>query len=103
MISRFEIEGDSMEPSLKKGSRILVSKWPTYKKGDIVVFEKGGRNFIKRIVGRPGECINFGSNSQKLSKNQYYVLGDNLCDSLDSRKLGPIEKSNIKGKMLFSY
>ena len=33
----------------------------------------------------------------KLSKNEYFVLGDNREDSMDSRYYGPINKKNIKG------
>jgi signal peptidase I len=33
-----------------------------------------------------------------INNKKYWVLGDNLADSLDSRKLGYIEKHHILGK-----
>ena len=38
--------------------------------------------------------------SQKLGKNQYFVLGDNRNLSIDSRYFGPISKSDILGKVV---
>lgn len=35
----------------------------------------------------------------KIPENSYYVLGDNRCNSVDSRKFGVIEKNKIKGKL----
>lgn len=34
----------------------------------------------------------------KLSEDQYYVLGDNRNDSIDSRRIGPISRDIIKGR-----
>ncbi len=80
--------------------------------------------YVKRIIGMPGDVMNIKNNqiyinnqnikenylSQALRKNQYlqdknirlsnsqyYVLGDNRNNSLDSRDFGPIEKTNILG------
>ncbi|MDP2586837.1 MAG: signal peptidase I [Candidatus Komeilibacteria bacterium] len=35
-----------------------------------------------------------------LTDEQYYVVGDNRANSLDSRRIGPITTANIKGKAL---
>ena len=34
-------------------------------------------------------------------KNQYFVMGDNRTNSLDSRMIGPFDKKYIKGKTSF--
>jgi signal peptidase I len=37
----------------------------------------------------------------KLSRNQYFVLSDNLDHGYDSRNLGPISADSIIGKMIY--
>ena len=95
--------------------------------GDVVVFAHPGvkqTTFLKRIVGLPGDLIElkckriFVNNQSitphaqgpvghsqlldlmwQLEGDEYFVLGDNPCDSLDSRRLGPIKLSWIIGKV----
>lgn len=77
---------------------------------------------IKRIVGLPGDDVEVRENSvwingeevstserknpiirnYHLGEDQYFVLGDNTENSLDSRMHGPIEKSSIYGKVLWA-
>jgi signal peptidase I len=86
--------------------------------------------YIKRIIGLPGETVELIGghiviyNSQHpegeqlnedeylvksqinetakvtLGENEYYVVGDNRNNSLDSRRFGAIQLSNIRGKAL---
>lgn len=81
----------------------------------------GGDSFIKRIVGLPGETVemingdiyingklkkidaeiykdNLSIESITLADDEYYVLGDNRKDSVDSRFIGPIPLKEITGK-----
>jgi len=39
--------------------------------------------------------------SVKLGEDEYFVMGDNRTNSLDSRQLGPINKSYIIGRVWF--
>lgn len=84
---------------------------------------------IKRVIGLPGEKIEIINNKlyindkeyqedylknnlkykdfylkdlgyDKIPKDMYLVLGDNRENSLDSRKIGLIKKSEINGKIL---
>ena len=87
--------------------------------------------YIKRIIGLPGETVElkegkiFIRNSEhpegirlneanyltqssineeslvELSEGEYFVVGDNRDNSLDSRRIGPIVFSSIKGKAFF--
>lgn len=61
--------------------------------------------YIEQIA--PGEdmniggCLDFSANAQiriVLQKNQYYVMGDNRRDSLDSRCFGPVTADRLIGK-----
>lgn len=89
-ISTFIIEGHSMEPTLKKGEKILASYIPFIfrkpKQDDIIVFKSEDQYLIKRI--------------KSIEKNGYFVTGDNGKDSLDSRKLGVIPDMRIVGKVI---
>ena len=114
------VNGTSMFPYLEDGDFLIMEKYdlnPDY--DDVVILENDGRLIIKRIVGKPGDTISFdGSsvyvNGQRrqedyisfatdpgkdvaLKDNEYYVLGDNRPDSMDSRTIGPISKDKIKG------
>lgn len=90
---------------------------------DIVVIQTSQSKIIKRIIGLPGETIEYKDNKlyindkeiedpypsqvtsdiekQIIPNNTYYVLGDNRTDSVDSRILGPIDKDKILGHATF--
>jgi signal peptidase I len=38
-----------------------------------------------------------------LSENQYFVMGDNRSDSLDSRNYGAVSKEQIHGKAILIF
>ncbi len=78
-----------MVPALKPGDYILVSTWfRCISTGNMVVFKypKSGMLLVKRISRINGE--------------EYYVLGDNLPKSQDSREFGWIERRDIIGKVI---
>lgn len=86
------------------------------------------QHFIKRVVGLPGETVvinndqvsiineehpegvlieepylefetkTLGDFNVTLGDNEYYLLGDNREESLDSRSFGPVDESLIVGK-----
>ncbi|MHB8443452.1 MAG: nickel-type superoxide dismutase maturation protease [Patescibacteria group bacterium] len=93
-IKFLKVKGDSMYPTIADGSVVFISflkyLFLPPKVGDIVVIKTDKFNnilILKRI--------------SDIKNNEYYVLGDNLNDSFDSRKFGYIEKRHIIGKVLF--
>jgi signal peptidase I len=84
--------------------------------------------FIKRIIGLPGETIkinngkvsifstdhpegielnepyikelSFENTTETLGKDEYFAMGDNRSNSLDSRIWGPLPTRNITGRVL---
>lgn len=81
-----------MEPALRDGNTVLASSIPYFFSkpmiGDIVVYRSKDKTmFLKRI--------------KEIKNNRYMLLGDNTSDSLDSRKLGWIERKDIVGKVIF--
>lgn len=124
-------QGFSMAPYINDGSIVLVNR--LYKnlfplnKNDVIAFYNNGQESVKRIYGLPGETItisngNFyiddiqiesedlrnslSSNIEqnvKLGEDEYYVLGDNLDSSKDSRfsDVGNINRNDIIGKVWY--
>ncbi len=90
LISRFKIQGHSMENTLLDGASVLVSKIPYLfskpKINDIVAFREGGKVLIKRIF--------------KIDKGSYFMRGDNKKDSLDSIEFGWVAEKEIVGKVI---
>lgn len=91
LLSRFKISGHSMSPTFSEGENVLVSSLPLLfakpRKGDVVVFEKYNRFYIKRIG--------------KIKEEKYFLVGDNKKDSEDSRRFGSVAREQIKGKIIY--
>lgn len=112
--------GESMYPYLKDGDFIFIDKTDkTPERGEIVVFINDDRPLIKRVIGLPGEKIDYKNNNiyingrefkeeyidcetenieaTSLEDDEYYLLGDNRPNSKDSRIIGPIKEKDIRG------
>lgn len=131
------VDGSSMSPTLSNGDKAITDGL-FYKMGgidrfDIVIVEhkKYNEKLVKRVVGLPGETIEyidsvlyvngekieedflpFGTVTETmygndikvtLGKDEYYVLGDNRENSSDSRLFGAIKKSQIKGRGILLF
>ena len=80
--------GDSMEPTLYNGQRILMNRimyrLSTPKRGDVIVFLPNGNQnshyYVKRVVGLPGETI-------QIKEGRVYIDGILLEESEELDKM----------------
>lgn len=128
LYSPIRVSGDSMVPTLNDGDVMILDKIGYKINGlnrfDIVVVDYKGEKIIKRVIGLPGDHIEYKNNklyingkyveekySRKetsdfilellgentIPKDKYLVLGDNRPISKDSRIIGLIDKKDIEG------
>ncbi|MBR6744363.1 MAG: signal peptidase I [Clostridia bacterium] len=92
------VSGDSMEPTLQNGDRVLVSSF-FYKpeRGDVVVVQKASGYYddqllIKRVIATGGQTINFDFATWTVS-----VDGEIVDEPYINRVLGAMYKGDITG------
>ena len=121
------VNGKSMMNTLHDNDIMILNKigmkLENPKRFDIVVIQTDHSKIIKRVIALPGETIEYRDNKLyingkelkdsygsditydidkiTLGKDEYYVLGDNRTDSVDSRILGPINKQDVLGYAKF--
>ena len=124
----YRVEGHSMFPSYKEGELILVlnSQDIQPSSGAVVIVSRINgqlKKVIKRVIGMPNDIVRIESRdlfindklispgtsrgianhyegSWKLNQNEYFVIGDNLIQSTDSRDFGPITSDEILSKVI---
>ena len=109
-VRRYVVEGRSMLRAYAPGDRLVVEalsyRLRPPRLGEVVVVRQpgaGGRLDLKRLVAGPGATATLRDEPYVLGLDEWYVLGDNLDESEDSRALGPVRRQDIIGRVWFRY
>ncbi len=119
-----KIEGDSMVPNYDDGQPTYINRLAylsdSPRRGDVVGFRVGEEFYIKRVIGLPGERLEFHRDiivvngkpieehypvrpllwrlaPVQLGANDYFVMGDNRTTSM----LGAVPRERIIGKAIY--
>ena len=123
------MKNNDMSPSISAGDVLLYYRMQEkLRTDDIIVFEKDGRQYVGRIVGKEGETVEITEDSRlkvddsiraetnifystpryedtviypvNLADDEYFILCDYREGARDSRYFGPVKRSEIKGKVI---
>lgn len=123
VISPIRVNGESMMNTLHDGDIMIMNsinyRFSEIKRYDIVIIDEGQELIIKRVIGLPGDTVKYVNNklyingkrvkdkyassktsdfSVDVGNGEYFVLGDNRSNSMDSRVFGTFKKKEIIGK-----
>ncbi|MCB2206200.1 signal peptidase I [bacterium] len=126
---RYTMSSASMEPTIPEGATVIVDEAvyenAAVERKDIICYRPNVNpkwTFVFRVAGLPNEMITLRGDTiyadgqpteiigisrdssmtltVKLKDDEYFVIGDNTAEAVDSRYDGPIHKSQIIGKVI---
>lgn len=122
------VTGNSMSPAVNSGNQLIASRFlgsfGQLRAGDVVMVRLDDGIAIKRLAAAPGDHILLEANrlyingvlanweiigqagttvDQTLGDDEFFLLGDNLNISTDSRHFGPVNNRQIMAKILIRY
>lgn len=123
------MQNNDMSPRISAGDLLLYYRLEdTFRTNDVVVFEKEGREYTGRIIGKGGESVEITEDSRvrvngsvlvetdifystppygdsvtypvNLAEDEFFILCDYREGARDSRYFGAVKRSEIKGKVI---
>lgn len=119
-VQPMRVVGNSMYPTYEENNIIFVNTTvKDYSTNDVVVLYYGREKILKRICAESGDLVeirndgiyingkyitenneNYDEVQYLLEDSEYFVLGDNYAQSIDSRNFGVVEAEQIIGKVI---
>ena len=103
---RVRIHGRSMSPALLPGERVLFDRLAFTRDhprlGDVALLQHPGApglRIVKRITAVPGDI----AGARALELGEYWVEGDNVGASTDSRAFGPVRRRHLLARAWLIY
>jgi signal peptidase I len=118
-----KITSNSMSPAIGAGDYVLVRPSANVDRGDVILFRfpfGSESEAIKRVIALEGDFVEITDSTvlvnghqvaalapsrvleaptgtQTVPAGSFFVLGDNAAVSIDSRRFGPVPKSEVEG------
>lgn len=130
-ISVLRIQSSAMSPTIDAGQIVIVFKKRKVQQGDIVVYRKKNKLFVKRVIAGQGQYVDIDLNGKvsvdhkrikedyvgelslgkcdislphQVDQSHWFCIGDEREVSIDSRSsvIGDISEDEIEGVVVFS-
>lgn len=102
IFSPYIVEGASMEPTLHNHEKIFVSKLKSselFDRGEIVIIKGSEENYVKRIIGLPGDMIEMINDelfiNGKLINEEYLTENLELAEQQGSKLTGDFGPTKV--------
>lgn len=128
LLGLVRVQGNGMSPSIGDGDLALTTRVvDELAANDVIAFEDDGDVLLGRIVALPGDTVEIRDDGAvvvngveqtsvtsertlpgsadvsyplTLGEGQYFVLGDSRTQATDSREVGPVDISEVEGKVI---
>jgi signal peptidase I len=105
-----KMDAGSMQRAFKAGDRFIAEslsyRFRKPRIGEVVVAKLPGdpkQKILKRVAAGPGAKVSVQGAELVLKADEWYLLGDNVNGSTDSRHFGPIKSGDILGRVWIRY
>jgi signal peptidase I len=113
---RFVVDGRSMLQAYHPGDKLVAEgvsyrlRQPRVGEAVVVQWPNGLKRppgsptlDLKRIAAGPGAEVTVVGEPDFLGEDEWFLVGDNLDESTDSRELGPVKTRDLVGRVWFKY